>query len=107
MKHLIILVSALVFMSASVHADDFKKTRKNKNQAVAAAPFVWGDPAEDVPLELAAPDVAKMQVPVAPFVWGSPEDVFQIVESIKLKNAAVPVAPFVFGSPDEEISLDL
>lgn len=92
--------------SATVHADDVKKNKKNKNNAVAVAPFIWGGPEEDVPVELGSFTAIKLQVPLAPFEWGNPEDVPQAIETIKLKNVSVPVAPFILGNPNEEISLD-
>lgn len=107
MKHFITLLSALVFMTVSVYGEDVKKNKKGKNQAVAVAPFVWGYPGEDVPVELVSPSDEKAMVPVAPFLWGSPEDLPQIVEDTKQKNNLVPVAPFILGSSDMEITLDL
>ncbi len=107
MKNLITLVSALVFMSATVQADDIKKNRKHKDQAVAAAPFAWGDPVNDVPTELVSLTIKKLQVPVAPFVWGNSDETPEVVEVAKQKGTSVPVAPFILGNPDEEITLDL
>ncbi|MES3019525.1 MAG: hypothetical protein V4721_17185 [Bacteroidota bacterium] len=107
MKTLITLVSALIFMSAAVQADDIKKNRKHKNHTVAAAPFAWGDPANDIPAELVSLTIKKLQVPVAPFVWGSSDELPEVVEVAKHKGASVPVAPFILGNPDEEITRDL
>jgi hypothetical protein len=81
MKHVITLLSALVFMSATVNADDIKRNKKHNNKAVAVAPFVWGNPGDEAPSELGSHKAVKAQVPVAPFVWGSSDEVPQIVES--------------------------
>lgn len=98
MKTLITLISALVLMSATVHADDIKKNIKHNSKAIATAPFVWGDPDADAPAELAAKVNVSLSVPVAPFVWGGADEIPEIVENIKIEKASVPVAPFVLGS---------
>ncbi len=107
MKHVITLISALVFMSATVNGDDIKRNKKHNNKAVAVAPFVWGNPGDEAPAELQSSNPVKVQVPVAPFVWGNSDEIPQVVESAKRRTTSVPVAPFVYGSPDDEISLDL
>ncbi|SKB42719.1 hypothetical protein [Daejeonella lutea] len=104
MKHIITLVSALVLLSSAIHADEIKNNRNNKTQNVAVAPFVWGNPGENVTIEVTTPLKKNMKVAVAPFVWGDAIDAPRVFEAAQVK---VPVAPFVFGNPDEKITLEL
>ena len=88
----------LIALSLNSKADDKIKNRV-KTSSVSVAPFVWGDPETEAPIELGTLKAKNALVPVAPFIWGSPEDVVSVNE---MRHLLVPAAPFYFGEPDAD-----
>jgi len=107
MKTLIALISALMFLSATVKADDIDKNRRKINRDYLSVPipkFVMGDQDADAPLELEYLKIRKEMVPVAPFILIDFAEVIpEELGMVKAKNAFVPVAPFLWGNSHEEL----
>lgn len=105
MKTLLTLLSVILFVSASVKADDHKKDKKAKTQSgfsVPAAEFTWISTDDNVPFELALVKAKNALVPLAkPVLDQQNIDVPEALAFVKAKNASVPVAPFAWGDAQE------
>lgn len=102
MKTLITLSGSLIIMMAlKASAADHENPVKSDKPATAVtvAPFIWGNPEENAPIELKNVKAKYASVPVAPFF---PGDANEIAPSDLITDVQIPLAPFVWGDPEEE-----